>query len=158
MGKQEDEAEGKAGRQFIKYVGAEHIMGIAVGNEIDLQVGGGWCKGNLWNKGEYTKILHRRVREFWAVDPSLKKLPITAVLSMNSLNKGRSVQKFLQDAWKTYGSQFVFSINIYPQFSSGLAKAGCDGSIDVGSKFTMSKPSGFMPSNVAYIQERLKKM
>jgi hypothetical protein len=156
--KQEDEAEWRAGREFIRYVGPEHIMGLAVGNEIDLQVGGGWCKGNLWNKGEYTKILHKRVKEFWAVDPSLKELPITAVLSMNSLNKGYSITKFLKDAQKTYGSQFVFSINIYAQFSSGLAQAGCDGSIDVGSKFTMDRPAGFMPSNVAFIKNKLKSM
>lgn len=156
--KQEDEAEWKAGRDFIRYVGAEHIMGIAVGNEIDLQVGGGWCKSNLWNRGEYTKILHKRVKEFHRVDPALKNLPITAVLSMNSLNKGKSVERFLQDAWETYGSQFVFSINIYPQFSGGLAKAGCDGSVNVGSKFSMKRPAGFMPSNVAYIKTQLEKM
>jgi len=155
--KQEDEAEWRAGREFIKYVGPEHIMGIAVGNEIDLQVGGGWCKSNLWNRGEYTKILHKRVKEFWAVDPSLKKLPITAVLSMNSLNKGYTIKKFLKDAAKTYGEQFVFSINIYPQFSSGLAKAGCQGSIDLGSKFSMKRPAGFMPNNVAYIKDTLTK-
>merc|ERR1712232_297564 len=105
-----------------------------------------------------TRILHQRVKEFHAVDPALKNLPITAVLSMNSLNKGWSVTKFLKDAQKTYGSQFVFSINIYPQFSGGLGQAGCQGSIDVGSKFSMKRPAGFMPSNVAFIKDKLKHM
>merc|ERR1712187_752017 len=58
----EDEQEWSVGREFIKYVGADHILGIAIGNEIDLQVGGGFCKGTLW-RGEYLRTFKQRVHE-----------------------------------------------------------------------------------------------
>merc|ERR1712176_1555664 len=99
------EREWKIGRDFIKYVGVEHFMGIAVGNEIDLPHVLERCRDKLWS-GDYTRILHQRVNEFQAIDPSFKDLPITAVLSMHALSRGHHAEKFLKDAWDTYGDKF----------------------------------------------------
>merc|ERR1712232_868872 len=60
--------------------------------------------------------------------------------------------------WQTYGDRFKFSINIYPQFSGGLAHAGCGGSIDIGTKFTADRPAGFIPNVLLDIQKRLVKI
>lgn len=154
-----DDKEWAAGREFIEYVGAEHVMGIAVGNEIDLQVGAsyGACVNNLWNHDLYYNTLVKRVEEFDAI-PGVRGLPITAVLSMFSMNAypfKNTVKNFLSKAWDKYGDRFKFSINVYPQFSSGLKNAGCQGSIDVGTKFTMQHPAGFIPNVIADIQKRL---
>jgi len=157
-----DEKEWAAGREFIKYVGQDHVMGIAVGNEIDLQVGAsnGNCINELWNRGGYLRTLFKRVDEFDAI-PGMQGLPITAVLSMFSMNgypfKG-TVTNFLKGAWKKYGDRFKFSINVYPQFSHGLAQAGCGGSINLGTKFSAVYPSGFIPNVLADIKKRLTKI
>mmetsp|Transcript_60359 Transcript_60359/g.168652 ORF Transcript_60359/g.168652 Transcript_60359/m.168652 type:complete len:595 (-) Transcript_60359:110-1894(-) len=157
-----DEKEWNAGREFIKYVGAEHIMGIAVGNEIDLQVGAsnGACIHKLWQQNGYLNILRQRVKEFDAI-PGMKGLPITAVLSMFSMNGNPfkwTVTNFLKAAWKEYGDRFKFSINVYPQFSPGLKEAGCSGSVDVGTKFSMDTPAGFIPNVISDIKGRLSQI
>eukprot|EP00928_Gymnodinium_smaydae_P078877 TRINITY_DN62935_c0_g1_i1.p1 TRINITY_DN62935_c0_g1~~TRINITY_DN62935_c0_g1_i1.p1 ORF type:complete len:613 (-),score=131.37 TRINITY_DN62935_c0_g1_i1:54-1892(-) len=157
-----DDKEWAAGQEFIRYVGAEHVMGIAVGNEIDLQVGASnrWCVNNLWNGGGYFRTLQKRVAEFDAI-PGVKGLPITAVLSMFSMNGYPfkwTVSKFLKAAWDKYGDRFKFSINVYPQFSPGLAHAGCYGSMNIGTKFSGESPPGFIPNVIADVQKRLTKI
>merc|ERR1712048_1069373 len=74
-----DEKEWDVGRKFIKYIGAEHIMGLAVGNEIDLQVGAsnGPCLQHLWRKDGYWKTFMKRVNEFDEI-PGMSSLPVTA--------------------------------------------------------------------------------
>lgn len=159
----QDEKEWAAGQEFMKYVGAEHIMGIAVGNEVDLHVPGReipGCVQNLWNKDGYIKMLQRRVQEFEAIDGMPKDLPITAVISMVALMQfpfRGAVGKFLKQAWDLYGDRFKFSINVYPQFSDGLPAAGCKGAIDVGTKFTATRPVGFIPAVVQDLRKRLVK-
>jgi hypothetical protein len=150
----DDEREWAAGREFIRYLGSEHIMGIAIGNELDLQVGGGTCKGELW-RGRYLETFKKRVQEFDAI-PGMAGLPVTAVLSMNSLIKS-TTWPFLKSLHRIYGDRYKFSINIYPQFSGGLAQAGCGASVDIGTKFNMNHPAGFMPNTVADIYQKLKK-
>lgn len=160
---QNDDKEWEAGREFIKYIGENHILGLAVGNEIDLQVGAsnGACVNNLWNQGGYLRILKKRVAEFEALSPKFKRLPVTAVLSMFSMNGypfKYTVSNFLKGAWETYGERFKFSINIYPQFSGGLARAGCGGAINIGTKFSADHPAGFIPAVLLDIQKRLTKI
>merc|ERR1719343_1909017 len=60
----EDEKEWAAGREFIKYVGPERIMGVGIGNEIDLQIGADnhyHCKDKLWNHDGYYQTFVKRV-------------------------------------------------------------------------------------------------
>jgi len=153
-----DEREWAAGREFIKYVGTQHILGIAVGNEIDLQVGAsnGACISNLWNRGGYLRILQKRVDEFDAIPGMPQGLPVTSVFSMFSMNGYPfkwTVTNFLKGAWRKYGDRFRFSVNVYPQFSHGLAQAGCGGSINVGTKFSAEHLAGFIPNVLADIED-----
>jgi hypothetical protein len=156
-----DEKEWAAGQEFIKYVGAEHIMGVAVGNEIDLQVGGSnrGCLHDLWHNGGYLKTFIERVAEFDGLLPQLKSLPVTAVLSMNSMDGKpftKKVTNFLKGVYAKFGDRFAMSINVYAQFSGGLAQAGCHKAALIGSKFTMDEPAGFTPNVVKDLRDRMK--
>eukprot|EP00928_Gymnodinium_smaydae_P035269 TRINITY_DN24849_c0_g1_i2.p1 TRINITY_DN24849_c0_g1~~TRINITY_DN24849_c0_g1_i2.p1 ORF type:complete len:379 (-),score=64.51 TRINITY_DN24849_c0_g1_i2:28-1164(-) len=156
-----DEQEWNAGREFIKYVGAKHIMGLAIGNEIDLQVGASnpHCIDELWQRGGYERILLQRVKEFDAL-PGVKGLPISAVLSMQSMRNYPFIYKvkmFLENTYRKLGERFVMSINVYPQFNAGLKNAGCHKSAMIGSDFSASDPAtaGFMPNLVKDIRKRM---
>jgi len=104
------------------------------------------------------KTLIKRVKEFDAI-PGMSSLPITAVLSNNAIGGkpfSSKVMPFLKGAWEHFGKRFIFSLNVYPQFSSGLAKAGCKGAADVGSNFKSDKPQGFTPAVVKEIRKKMK--
>lgn len=156
-----DEKEWAAGQEFIRYVGADHIMGVAVGNEIDLQVGGSnrGCLHDLWHNGGYFKTFVKRIAEFDGLLPELKSLPVTAVLSMNSMDGKpftKKVTNFLKSVYEKFGDRFVMSINVYAQFSGGLAQAGCHKAALIGSKFSMDEPAGFTSNVVKDLRERMK--
>jgi hypothetical protein len=147
----EDDAEFDAALEFIRFVGKDHIMGLAVGNEIDLQIGGEhWnhnCKYNLWNRGEYLNTFYRRVASFDEIE-GMSELPVTAVISSNGIFTDK-VKDFVGKLYERYGTRYVFSANIYPQFSYGLKKAGCNKAVEVGTKFAYDEPRGFVPAVVA---------
>eukprot|EP00929_Paragymnodinium_shiwhaense_P085176 TRINITY_DN4561_c0_g1_i3.p1 TRINITY_DN4561_c0_g1~~TRINITY_DN4561_c0_g1_i3.p1 ORF type:complete len:772 (+),score=151.52 TRINITY_DN4561_c0_g1_i3:70-2385(+) len=159
-----DEKEWAAGSEFIKYIGAKHIMGIAIGNEVDLQVGAanGGCINDLWYRGGYKKILLQRVKEFDAI-PGMKGLPVTAVAAMQSMSQYPfkwKVQKFLKEVWEELGDRFVLSINVYPQFDGGLRSRGCHGAARNGPDYSTTDPRnwGFMPGLVKSVRDRMAKV
>eukprot|EP00929_Paragymnodinium_shiwhaense_P024320 TRINITY_DN14_c0_g2_i1.p1 TRINITY_DN14_c0_g2~~TRINITY_DN14_c0_g2_i1.p1 ORF type:complete len:580 (-),score=137.24 TRINITY_DN14_c0_g2_i1:396-2135(-) len=156
-----DDKEFAAGLRFIQYVGAEHIMGLAIGNEIDLQIGAanGGCINYLWNQGGYEKTIRKRVAEFEKI-PGMKGKPISAVLSMQSMQAYPFIWKvkgFLKRVWKEWGDRFVMSINVYPQFNAGLRRGGCHGAAMSGTSYETSDPDnlGFMPNLVKDIRKRM---
>eukprot|EP00929_Paragymnodinium_shiwhaense_P024319 TRINITY_DN14_c0_g1_i3.p1 TRINITY_DN14_c0_g1~~TRINITY_DN14_c0_g1_i3.p1 ORF type:complete len:601 (-),score=99.29 TRINITY_DN14_c0_g1_i3:142-1944(-) len=156
-----DEKEWAAGKRFINYIGADRIMGVAIGNEIDLQIGAAnaQCIDDLWKKGGYEKLIKRRVKEFEKI-PGMRGKPITAVVSMQSMSSYPfiwKVRKFLRNIWKTWGDRFVMSVNVYPQFNSGLRKGGCHGAATSGTSYNTSDPDnlGFMPNLVKDIRKRM---
>lgn len=160
----QDDMEFQAGLKFIEYVGTEYIMGLAVGNEIDLQIGGQrqhpGCVNDIWMKGRYFQTLVRRVAAFDQI-PGMSSLPITAVFSNNAIAGSGftdKVTKFLGQAWGKFGSRFVLSFNVYPQFSTGLGKAGCSKAVDVGTSFEMDTDPGFTPNVVKDIRTRMASM
>jgi exo-beta-1,3-glucanase (GH17 family) len=154
-----DDQEWNAAMGFIRFIGPEYIMGLAVGNELDVNVGGQdkdpECVGNLWQGGRYFETLVKRVQDFDAIDERLSTLPITAVISARGLSDevkilyGQSIERF--------GGRFVASFNIYPQFSEGLKEAGCQGSVTVGVKFATDAPAGFVPNVAKYFRTELNK-
>lgn len=105
-------------------------------------------------------ILNKRVEEFDRIE-GMSSLPITAVLSNNAIGGSPftgKVNRFLKAAIKRYGTRFVYTMNIYPQFSRGLAKAGCHLAARVGTKFTMDHPSGFTPAVVKELRKKLNQL
>jgi hypothetical protein len=145
----DDDAEFKAALEFINFIGPDHVMGLAVGNEADIAIAGEslkpLCRPDMFDYGGYLKRLVARTKEFDKIEGMSEK-PVTMVLSALGLTEKNT--KLLQGAYDAFGSRFVASFNLYPQFSMGLALAGCQGSVDVGTKFTMENPAGFVPAVV----------
>merc|ERR550537_787146 len=84
----------------------------------------------------------------------MSEKPITVVFSgAHGLGPGNT--QFIQSVWEKYSTRFVATFNIYPQFSSGLGMAGCQGSADVGTKFTTDEPAGFVPNVVKDYRMRM---
>jgi len=157
--------------QFIKFIGKDKIMGLAIGNEMDLlylkpgDTKSPECLEYLWSQQGYLNTFFKRVEEWDSVTGDTD-LPVTAVFAMESMGgkpflnlKGKAeVLPFLQGAWKKLGTRFVFTINLYPYFSHDLGKAGCNEAADIGTKFTMEHPAGFTPSSAMVLRERMKAM
>merc|ERR1719284_327277 len=129
-------------------------MGLAVGNEADIAIAGEGthpgCRYHMWDQmwthpDGYLRRLVHRVEEFDTIEGMSSK-PVTMVLSALGLTQKNT--KLIQGAWEKYGSRFVASFNLYPQFSYGLSHAGCGGAVDVGTKFSMNAPAGFVPNVV----------
>merc|ERR1740138_1840615 len=124
-------------------------MGLSVGNEADIAIPGEslhpLCRLDMFDQGGYLNRLSRRVRDFDPIDGMSSK-PITMVLSAMGLTP-KNVQ-LIRGARQRFGSRYVASFNLYPQFSMGLSMAGCHGAVNVGVKFTKDSPAGFVPNVV----------
>jgi hypothetical protein len=146
---EDDDKEWRAALDFMNDIGADHVMGLAVGNEADIAIAGEslhpLCRPEMFDSGGYLERLTQRVHDFDQI-PGMSSKPVTMVLSALGLTP-KNVQ-LIQGAWDKFGSRFVASFNLYPQFSLGLSLAGCEGSVDVGTKFTMDSPAGFVPAVV----------
>jgi hypothetical protein len=166
-----DEVEWKSVLSFVNVVGKESIMGLAIGNEMDLlykkpsfaRTPG--CLKRMWTQEGYLKTFIQRVEE-WDKATGLTSLPVTAVFAMEAMGgspfldlKGKAeVLPFLKGAWEKYGTRFVFSINLYPYFSHTLGAAGCHQAAVVGTKFSTDEPAGFTPNSVTALRQRMKAM
>lgn len=152
-----DDFEWEAGKEFLRLVGSQYIMGLAVGNEPDLNLGGETrhpgCRNRLWSQGGFLERFNQRVAEFDNITGMSEK-PITVVFSgAHGLGPGNT--QFIQSVWERYSTRFVATFNIYPQFSTGLGMAGCDGAASVGTKFTTDDPAGFVPAVVKDYRTRM---
>mmetsp|Transcript_2587 Transcript_2587/g.4773 ORF Transcript_2587/g.4773 Transcript_2587/m.4773 type:complete len:608 (+) Transcript_2587:29-1852(+) len=157
--------------QFVKFIGKDRIMGLAIGNEMDLlymkpgNIKSPECLEYLWSQQGYLSTFFKRVEE-WDNVTGDTDLPVTAVFAMESMGgkpflniKGKAeVLPFLQGAWKKFGTRFVFTINLYPYFSHDLGKAGCNEAAEIGTKFTLDHPAGFTPSSAMVLRARMKSM
>lgn len=164
----DDELEWQTALDFVRHVGKESIMGLAIGNEIDLlyskpgNVKTPQCIERLWSHEGYLNTFVKRVN-LWDEFTGSDDLPVTAVfatlLDGADENPGKpDVLPFLRGAMVKFGSRFVFTINLYPYFSRGLAAAGCHQAAVVGTKFSTDEPIGFMPSYIQAIRQRMNEM
>jgi exo-beta-1,3-glucanase (GH17 family) len=152
-----DDEEWKAGMELLRLLGSEHVMGLAIGNEVDWNMAAAVCRTELFEGGRYLERFQARVKDFDSIAAGMSEIPVTAVLSDRyGLDPDSHNAKFVDSLWKVYGTRYVSSFNIYPQFSNGLAMAGCQGAVDVGTKFTMDEPGGFVPSVVKHYKEKIK--
>merc|ERR1712151_427887 len=87
---EDDEKEWKSVLSFVNFVGKEHIMGLAIGNEMDLlykkpgKVKTTECLERLWSQKGYLKTFIQRVEE-WDKTTGLTQVPVTAVFAMESM-------------------------------------------------------------------------
>jgi hypothetical protein len=138
-------------------------MGMALGNELDMpgHIGGehDWrnpgCRQRVWDHGGYLQTYIDRVTAFDAVPGMPPNLPITGVFSHMGWMKDYT-EKLVRSVREHYGTRFAFTVNVYAQYSSGLAQAGCHKATEVGSSFNYSGDvKGFVPAQVDYIRKWL---
>ncbi|CAK8994515.1 unnamed protein product [Durusdinium trenchii] len=110
-------------------IGPEHVMGLAIGNELELLYLHGIrssCIHELWEGGRLWRIFTRRVAEF--DEMGFKDIPVTSVFTAAILDghpfmevRGKAlVNSFLrQAAWK-YRARYAFTFNVYPYFDPNL--------------------------------------
>lgn len=122
-----DDADWAEVSELLKMLGAEHIMGVSIGNELDLM----WqdpgidpsCVTKLWGQSYFQNKFTQRVKAIDSLFPGAQ-IPVTTVFSEYSL-AGKPfvddptkamVNTFLTNATKSYPTRYVHSLNLYPYF------------------------------------------
>lgn len=159
-----DETEWQLARQFMAFVGPQHIMGLAVGNELELlymksgEYQNPECLKGLFEGRVYEREFYRRVAEMDKM-PGFSGIPVTAVFGMYVMAGQPFVQQwnsgiaeFLKAVWHTYGQRFVFSFNLYPYFdpSSRCTPASIRAATDFH--------SGMVPGSARAVRLRMQAM
>lgn len=128
-------------RDLMRFLGPEHILGLAVGNELELlQFKGGeissQCVEDIWERGYLWQRFTDVVTDVDTL-PGFEGLPVTSVFTGFALwgrdsppfreEPGRArVNSFIGNATRAYGLRFAFTWNIYPYWNSGLSPSSLD--------------------------------
>lgn len=132
----EDDADWENVKAMVKIFGPEQIMGLAIGNELELL----WtkhdvigdtlpeCLDRIWHQEYFLKKFHARVKEFDSLGDGFKNVKVTSVFGGFILatpgypfyDRGDDniarVLPFLQNVTKEYGERYAHTLNIYPFF------------------------------------------
>jgi len=141
----EDDADWENVKLFLKILGPEHILGMAIGNEMELlamkENTTKHCAERVWKpskdyaKGYYFDVFERRVADLNAMD-GFEDVKLTSVfgayifappavpfldLADCSFKMCAMVNTFLKNVLDVndYRRRFVFSLNLYPYFNEG---------------------------------------
>jgi len=131
---QADDRDWKWTKALMQRLGPTHVMGFAVGNELELLWGQKGiakdCILELWDKGGLWKTFQQRVAEVDEI--GFGSLAITSVFTSGIIYSGDKflpfvnipgqamVNDFLKNATRKYARRFVFAVNIYPYFDPTL--------------------------------------
>jgi len=115
--------------ELMRTIGAEHVMGLAVGNELELLFtkpevkSDSECIHRLWKGGYFWRKTADRVEEMDMLGNEFLRVPITSVFGGYALrdepfvnDANAMVASYLANATATFGSRWVFSLNVYPYF------------------------------------------
>lgn len=140
----DDDVEWQLNLEFMKRIGVDHILGVAIGNEMDIlhQHPDWWraafpnCMLELWDQKGYLKVFKRRVAEMDAAlgfKNGTGTIPVTSVWTAGFAHAGTDlnppflespgvalVRSFVKDIYKEYGRRWVWTFNPYPIWSAGL--------------------------------------
>merc|ERR1711862_238936 len=106
--------------KLAQEIGADHIMGLAIGNEIDILKPGA-CKTKLWNHGYYWKATKARISAMDQLGAAYQKVRVTAVISGEAI-WSPFADGFLRQAYKEYGDRWAFSYNVYTYWNGKLGR------------------------------------
>lgn len=112
-------------------VGPEHVMGLAIGNELELlhnHVKSEACVTELFS-GRLWRTFQDRVAEFDRL--GFSAIPVTSVFTASILTDRVQVpfmedpatglvNSFLVAATRKYGKRYAFTFNVYPYFDPGI--------------------------------------
>lgn len=125
-----DEEDWEWTKTLMKLLGREHIMGFAVGNELErlsgLEILA--CVEDIWDRGRLWQQFRKHVREI--DEMGFQDVPVTSAFTAEIVYKEEQpfenrpgvalVNDFLSNATREYGTRFVFTLNIYPYFDPSL--------------------------------------
>jgi len=131
-----DDADWDNVLDLLKILGPEYVMGVAVGNELELlqfkdkaSVPDA-CVENVWKGGYLQRKFEQRVQSLDDLGDGFEKVPVTSVFgaAIMSGNPFWNVEKamvltFLKTTIAKYGTRYVHSLNVYPYFDPGNALA-----------------------------------
>lgn len=142
----EDDMMWKWDLELMKMLGPDHVMGLAVGNEMDIfwRQCGGRPLSDLWN-WRYWQLLQQRVEAMDNLDPGFKNVKITIVWAMSVLGgypwkeDGQAkVNTLMKQAFEKWGDRWVWSFNVYSIWdvnmwphSGGDCKAKTEASVSI---------------------------
>merc|ERR1711920_465851 len=110
-------------KNLIRMLQPENILGLAIGNELELLADKSKteiphsCVVELWDKGRLWKTFDRFVTEFDAMGDEYKNVPVTSVFT-GTITEGNpfmnirgraTVQEFLLQATRKYYTRYVFT-------------------------------------------------
>lgn len=141
-------------KELMNLIGPDHVMGLAVGNELELlyqhEASSKDCIRDLWDNGNFWNTFKKRVAELDTL--GFKKVPVTSVFTASIVYSGDKhlpfvnipgqamVNSFLWKATATYGYRYVFTFNIYPYFDPKLKidppKYTCESALKIATCFS----------------------
>lgn len=140
-----DDASWEWTKQLLQRLHPEHVMGLAIGNELELLQFKGQdmvpasCLVEIWERAYLWRKFQQFVAEFDAL--GFGSVSITSVFTGMGLagepfyelpGKAR-VSSFLGNATGAYGGRFAFTWNWYPYFEPNMrvdaGSEGCEGSL-----------------------------
>lgn len=131
---EQDDQDWSWTRDMLRELGPDHVMGFAVGNELDLlythATDDEACLLDLWDNGRLWSQFTRRVAEI--DEMGFGQVPVTSVFTAGILYGGNKwapfvnvpgkalVNDFLLNATRKYSYRYTFTFNIYPYFDPSL--------------------------------------
>jgi len=122
-----DDADWANVKTLLQMLGPEHVMGVAIGNELELlqykdkDIVPHSCVQRIWG-GYLIRKIDEHVRELDSLS-GFSHVPITSAFGGAMLSTepfwnvpGAKVLDLFQTVIRKYGSRWVYSLNIYPYF------------------------------------------
>eukprot|EP00434_Breviolum_minutum_P025001 symbB.v1.2.022088.t1/scaffold1938.1/size102858/10 len=122
----DDDKDWDSVRQLLQLLGPNHVMAVAVGNELELlqfksDIPAS-CVKNVWEGGYFYRKFVERVEDLQNMK-GFEEVPFTSVFGGYILagspfvdTPQARVLSFLQNVTDTYGEQWIYSLNVYPYF------------------------------------------
>lgn len=121
-----DDDDWRRAKSLLRLLGGRYVMGLSVGNELDLlQYNGASadCLGYMWEGGYYARKFRERVEDMDSLGWRFSSLPVTAVFAGNAFGgepfmetPRAGILTFLRNVTELYGARYAFSFNLYPYF------------------------------------------
>jgi len=162
-------------KEFLKMLGPDHIMGVAIGNELEmlslfreshpeLKITDE-CLEEIFSGGYFWEQFKKDVEELDVL--GFAGTPITSVFGGYSLagkpfidTSVAQIGTFLRKAVKTYGKRFAFTFNFYPYFDASMKlDAGTeDRCTKAVSSSTCWQSNCIVPKTISVARERMHKL
>jgi len=133
-----NDAEWEVAKQFLQMLGPESVMGVAIGNEMELLhlKGAAYtsdeCQERLWKHRGFWNAFVQRVTDLDRL-PGFERVPVTSVMGAFSLigtrikpngkrrtpfieKKYARLNTFVKDVTERFGRRYAFTFNFYPYF------------------------------------------